>query len=369
MESSAGHFSTRQIYATWHNDSRKKCEVMSILTSIDGFRLIAERSTHYAGQRGPFWTADGKEWREVWLDENPPAAVKIAILRHDFTEPLWAVATWEQYKQTDWNGKLTGLWRKMPALMLSKVAEALGLRRAFPQELSGLYTKEEMDQAGNDQPPVESKVEKPKPEPTQEDGESHPDEPTQGSLRDGWDYETEGEFNSLLFTTLYNLFKETGRKDWKELFAVDSDKWKGKHNTDPASTVLPKFKAYIDQMKGIVEKAKAKANAPKEEVPPPADDAYAGAPAAGDTAEEPDYESPEYEAQAKTALGRSLDRWDRFYRSEGKGDAEVRASVLGLRDQTIKDMRLKEKCLHPSQKNMMLANELTRKANEQRIPE
>jgi phage recombination protein Bet len=136
----------RQIFAVKRWNRQAGREVMSTQVSIDGFRLTAERTGKYAGQLGPFWTADGKTWVDVWLDKAPPRAAKVGVLRHDFKEPVWAVATWDEYKQEGKNG-LSPMWAKMGALMLAKCAESLGLRRAFPNELSGIYSDAEMGQA------------------------------------------------------------------------------------------------------------------------------------------------------------------------------------------------------------------------------
>ena len=57
-----------------------------------------------------------------------------------------AIAFWDEYAQLTKEGKPTAFWKNKSHIMLAKCAEALALRRAFPIELSGLYTKEEMQQ-------------------------------------------------------------------------------------------------------------------------------------------------------------------------------------------------------------------------------
>src|SRR5262245_22072188 len=87
----------RQIYSIERREQRggQWITIRSIQTSIDGFRLIAERTGKYSGQVGPFWCSKDGQWLDVWVDAEPPAAARVGVLRNDFKEPCWGVARFE----------------------------------------------------------------------------------------------------------------------------------------------------------------------------------------------------------------------------------------------------------------------------------
>lgn len=140
---------SRQIHAVKRWSSRDQRELMSIQVGIDGFRLIASRTSLLDGQDGPYWCGQDGEWLEVWAREEPPVAAKVIVYRKGCSRPFCGIAHWSEYHQTYYDQKekrwtLTSFWADMPAGQLAKCAEALALRKAFPQELSGIYSPEEM---------------------------------------------------------------------------------------------------------------------------------------------------------------------------------------------------------------------------------
>lgn len=130
----------KQIYPIMQKDPQRGY-VLRTQVSIDGMRVVAERSGQYDGQDGPFWY-DGKDWKDVWISDKNPLAAKVIVYRKGSSHGITGVAHWTEYAQPH-----GFMWKKMPALMLGKVAESLALRKAFPNDLSGLYSTEEMDQA------------------------------------------------------------------------------------------------------------------------------------------------------------------------------------------------------------------------------
>lgn len=142
----------KQIYAIKRKDRDNPNGKLTFQTGIDGYRAIAFRTDRCEGQTAPQWCGPDGVWREVWLEKQQPAAARIGVFRAGCREPFWGVARFSAYAQTKYDGGTTMMWTKMGAEQLAKCAEALALRKAFPEEYAGVYTKDEMAQAENEAP-------------------------------------------------------------------------------------------------------------------------------------------------------------------------------------------------------------------------
>ena len=142
---------SRQIYLIGRKDKKAGRKVFTPQTGIDGYRVVAHRVIAETGQAFGYedtqWCDTSGTWRDVWLPDEAPAAAKVTVLRNG--QRFSAVALYREYVQTDYNGNPTRMWKNMGANQIAKCAEALALRKAFPHDLAGVYTAEEMAQADN----------------------------------------------------------------------------------------------------------------------------------------------------------------------------------------------------------------------------
>ena len=115
----------------------------TIQAGIDGLRAIAERTGKYAGNDDYIYN-DTKTMFEMGGELPTTATATVHKIVDGVRVEFAATALWDAYCP---QGKESFMWNKMPYLMLGKCAEALALRKAFPNDLSGIYSTDEMHQA------------------------------------------------------------------------------------------------------------------------------------------------------------------------------------------------------------------------------
>lgn len=160
----------KHIYAmVLHKDSKdpKKPRQLVIIVSVDGQRVIANRTGNYRpDDRAPRFEIDPDLIDPL---TNPAGLISCEVAVYTYSHGEWfpvpAIAYWNEFvplvdewaedpatgKRAPTGRKIIdpkkGNWRKMPRIMLPKVAEVQALRKAFPDDFSGLYGEEEMDRA------------------------------------------------------------------------------------------------------------------------------------------------------------------------------------------------------------------------------
>lgn len=130
----------KQIYAIRRKEKQKDGsykEKMTIQTAIDGLRLIADRTGKYIPGRESTYEYDGqgKLYKAT------------SYIKKQAADGSWhevsASALYHEFKPNYSNN----FWDKFSHIMLAKAAEAQALRKAFPAEMCGLLSDEEMYQA------------------------------------------------------------------------------------------------------------------------------------------------------------------------------------------------------------------------------
>ena len=234
---------TRQIMPSSRNTKKgeKWVTVWTWIVTIDGLRKIAVDSGDYEGQDGPFWCGQDGAWKEIWTDDKPCFAAKVLVHRKGFRSGLSGIAKYDSYVQKTKEGKPNQVWQNLGDHMTAKCAEALALRRAYPNEMAGLYTGDEMGQAGFAIP------ESPKTAETR--AEAAPSNP--GPYAHPWSIDELEEFE-LTKDRAYAAFRAAGKT--VDDFNAFAETWKKNQMVDPAEMVLTKFAAIVGKLEEASKK-------------------------------------------------------------------------------------------------------------------
>lgn len=252
----------RQIFCImrkeWDDETRTKKPKMTIQTSIDGYRLIASRTGQHAGTED---AEIGYLNDRVFPDWAKTTVYRLMPTGH--VAKFTATARWEEYCQVNRDGEVIGLWAKMPVTMLAKCSEALALRKGFPQELSGIYTREEMMQAENPDarelpPPVSDRA----PRPSKALAPSNPPDPPKApAITPDWKEKLEG-LGVLDLPATKGLAKLLGASDdaWSDEVGTEVLVYirgfvrlliKAGYTTEKAMTSVRDFITFVDAVGGF----------------------------------------------------------------------------------------------------------------------
>lgn len=122
----------------------------TIVTGKEVFTKRARRNKDYAGQQAGIIVQkqDGSIENRIGTLKLPDEAIvggwaKIFIKGYDV--PVEITVSFDEYVGVKKDGETNGQWSKKPATMIRKVALVQALREAFPEDLQGMYSQEELN--------------------------------------------------------------------------------------------------------------------------------------------------------------------------------------------------------------------------------
>lgn len=135
----------KQIFAVKRRQKvgEKFIEKYEVQISIDGLRVLAERTGAYDGQDEPEWCGIDGVWKDIWLSKDPPAAARVRVYKKGISRPFVGIALYKEFVQTfGQDNKPGSMWAKMPANQLAKCAESQAFRKAsFRHEFAHLTVR------------------------------------------------------------------------------------------------------------------------------------------------------------------------------------------------------------------------------------
>ena len=122
----------------------------TIVTGKEAITKRAMRSPNYAGQQAGVvvLTEDGtleNRIGSIVLEDETLVGGWAKVFVKGYEYPIEITVAFDEYVGRKSSGEINSQWSKRPATMIRKVALVQALREAFPEDLAGMYSTEEMN--------------------------------------------------------------------------------------------------------------------------------------------------------------------------------------------------------------------------------
>ncbi len=140
----------KQIYPVKFYSKTANAKILTFLTSIEGYRLIAERTNRYAGRDEYMFDEGLSLYQMLEAKRQTPhtATATVYKIMNKERYPTCHSVRWTEFYPSDEHKQW--MWNKMKFNQIGKCAEAGALRAAFPNNFKGIYVDVEFDQSNAD---------------------------------------------------------------------------------------------------------------------------------------------------------------------------------------------------------------------------